>query len=39
MEKQGALEATVSKRGGGTRNKLVAFTHIKCHCTEMAVAA
>ena len=39
MEKQGALETTVSKRGGVTRDKLVAFTHIKCHCTEMAGVA
>ena len=38
MEKQGALETTVSKRGGVTQGKLVAFTYIECHYTEMVVA-
>lgn len=39
MEKQGALETTVSKWGGITQNRLVAFMYRECYCTEMAVAA
>lgn len=39
MEKQGALETTVSKGRRVTQDKLVAFTYIACHYTEMAVAA
>ena len=40
MEKQGALEATSSKRGGGvTPNNRVISVYIAYHCTEMVVVA
>ena len=41
MEKQGALESNrpPESMGGVTQDKLVTFTNIGCHCTEMVVAA
>ena len=38
MEKQGALETSISKRGVTLTNR-VAFTYIVCHCTGMVVVA